>query len=688
MPEIRKKNFIESTRILKKCVLLTLCVLLLLVTPVAPVFAHETEEHMADDLVHKTMPEIESQTNAIKQQIKSRTGVEPGAATHRLAGDPALVGQWSAVIETPVVPVFTAVLPSGKVLIWDSVGDYATETYPDQTFTRAMVWNPTDDTYKQVNVVGSNVFCAGFTHLPNGNILVVGGNKDQDLNGLAETHVFDWQTETWSKGANLRAGRWYPSVAAMANGEQAIIGGGPAQSEVYQTDGSIRLMPGFTNSLYGGRKYPFMSSRPDTLLQLMGPYQTMFTVSTAGTGTVMGSNTRDSIGRTYAGFVQYDVGKFLVVGGGGGRAAPVAASSVIVNTNTGLVPNVTATGSLSSPRRQLNVTALPDGAVLATGGASSAATSNLVDLDSAVTTAEVWTPSTGTWQTLSSASRIRQYHSIATLLPDGRVMTGGGGICGDCTRYGYLEKNIEYFSPPYLNKKDEIGNPLSRPTITTAPETIAVNTPFAATSPQAASIAKVALVGLGDVTHSTDHGQRYVPLAFTASGTTLTVQGPANSGVTPPGYYMLFVIDTNGVPSVAKMIQIASGPTPLLSRVRSVSSGLCLDLKGSNLAAHTPIQAFGCNGSKAQALSRLPNDKSLRVLGKCFEVSKATIMSGAKLWSANCNGNTKQQWSFDSVSKTLRPATKLGLCVTSPSAANQQPTLRTCNGANAQKWEW
>ena len=111
--------------------------------------------------------------------------------------------------------------------MWDSVGDNAAETYPNQTFTRAMVWNPADNTYKRVDVQGYNIFCAGFTHLQNGNVLVAGGNKDTSLAGIVQTHIFDWRTETWSRGPDMAAGRWYPSVAEMANGEATDRGRRP-----------------------------------------------------------------------------------------------------------------------------------------------------------------------------------------------------------------------------------------------------------------------------------------------------------------------------------------------------------------------------------------------------------------------------------------------------------------------------
>ena len=119
---------------------------------------------------------------------------------------------------TPVVPVFQAVLPNGKVLMWDSVGDKATvDTYPDHTFTRAVVWDPATNTSKQVNVSGYNIFCAGYAQLADGRVLVAGGNKGPAMEGIVQTHIFDWRTETWTarSGHGLRrAGtrRWRRSA--------------------------------------------------------------------------------------------------------------------------------------------------------------------------------------------------------------------------------------------------------------------------------------------------------------------------------------------------------------------------------------------------------------------------------------------------------------------------------------------
>jgi hypothetical protein len=651
----------------------------------------DSAEHMAEDLVGTPMRVIEKQTAEKAARIQRQTGLRPGTARTRaaaVAADPGQSGSWSPVVDTPVVPVFQAVLPNGKVLIWDSVGDDAAESYPDHNFTRAMVWNPADDTYKQVDVDGSNIFCAGFAHLANGNILVAGGNANAQLAGTVQTHIFDWQTETWTRGKDMAGARWYPSVAETANGEHVIIGGGPTTAEVYQANGALRSLTGFTK--YGARAYPFMGSRPDTQLSLFGPYAAAYTINTAGNGVITATATRDAFSRDYGSFSTYDIGKSVVVGGGqiteGGVAKVPSKTAVVVNNNA-LAPTFTATGSMTTGRRQFNTTLLADGSVLATGGLTTSANSTLVDLNNAATAAERWDPATGTWTVLASASRIRQYHSTAALMPDGRVMTGGGGVCGVCMTLGYLEKNVEYFTPPYLYKKDGSGELADRPVISAAPATVGINTNFAISSDQAATVKKVALVGLGDVTHGVDQGQRYIPLKYTTSGTTLTVTGPPSSGVTPPGYYMLFVVDAAGVPSVAKVVQVSKGPSPVMSQVKN-STGRCIDVPASATAIKTFLQAYNCNNSKAQALSRLPVDKSLRIMGNCLDVPARNFTTGQKIQTYTCNASIAQTWQFGT-DGTIRPTSNTGLCLAAASSANNAAiSIVTCGTSTLQKWTW
>ncbi|AEV88478.1 galactose oxidase [Actinoplanes sp. SE50] len=654
--------------------------------------ADEIREHMALDLADTPISEIERRTAVNAARIQRDTGHRPGTPVSRVAvsADPGRSGSWSPVVGTPVVPVFDAVLPNGKVLIWDSVGDNAAESYPDHDFTRVMVWNPADNTYKRVDLQGANIFCAGFAHLPDGDILVAGGNADSALDGTVWTHIFHWQTETWTRGENMAVGRWYPAVAETANGEEVIVGGGPKTAEVYQSDGALR--PLTAGPTYAARVYPFLGSRPDSQLQLFGPPTTSYTVTTSGNGVITATGTRDAVARDYGGFATYDVGRTLVTGGGnlteGGVAQVPTRTSVVLNT-TGAGATVTTTGSLSTGRRQLNTTLLADGSVLATGGLTSTRKSPLVDLDSAATAAERWDPATGAWTVLAGAGRIRQYHSTAALLPDGRVLTGGGGVCGICTTVGYLEKNIEYFSPPYLYRQDGSGRLADRPVISAAPAGVDIATPFAVTSPQASSIRKVALVGLADVTHGIDQGQRYIPLRFSAAGTTLTVTGPPSGGVAPPGYYMLFVVDAAGVPSVAKVVKVARQPNPLMSPIRSVNGGdRCVDVPAAAVAIRTYLQFYDCNGSKAQALTRVPADDTLRVMGNCLDVPGGNFASGQRIWTYTCNGSASQAWELGP-GGVIRPVGHPTLCLRPVTADNQaEIQIISCSRSLLQKWRW
>lgn len=699
----------------KKKLVIFLAVCAMLLPPVS-VLAHDGMSHDEEgaahaefDLVNTPVSQVEKNTNAAKAKIKKATGAEPGAARAQstvsgqrtfaaAAADPGVSGLWGPVVNTEVIPVFQAVLPNGKVLIWDSIGDAPVDQYPVHSSTRVIVWDPITNTSKRVDVQGYNIFCAGFAHLPNGNILVAGGNKNPAMDGIVQTHIFNWQTETWTRGANMTVDRWYPSVTNTANGEQIIVGGAKAgadnRSEVYQANGAIRKLTGFGSGGYGGRVYPMIASRPDALMQFIGPYTQTFTVGTGGIGQLLNFQVRDNIARYYGSFAPYDVGKYLVVGGGSitenGIPYSPTRTAVTLDSNTTIAPKVAATGSMSIQRLQHNATALPDGTVLVTGGMSRTMNGSAqVDLANATTGATIWNPVTGTWSDLASAARIRQYHSTASLLPDGRVMTGGGGICGPCVTAGYMEKNVEYFSPPYLFKKDGSGQPADRPVIDTQPGTIQINRNFTFITQQAANIRKVALVGLSDVTHSTDNGQRYVPLKYTVNGTTITATGPGTGGTTPPGYYMLFIVDAAGVPSVAKIVQVAKAPSPLISVIKNVGANRCADVPAANAKSGVYLWSYNCSYDRPQLTTYLETDNTLRVVGNCYDVPARMYNSGQRIWSYGCNGTLNQKWELRPVDGTIRPKGNLALCLTAATAANEAAiTINTCNGSNLQKWVW
>ena len=505
--------------------------------------------HAAEDAVTLTP----TQERALDAHTRAVTRRAAGAAAAAVAGAPQDVGEWGPVVNWPVVGVHVALLPNGKVLAYDSIGDNATETYPVQDHTRATVWDPATGTQTPVDVdTGFNIFCSGLAHLPDGRMFMAGGNKDQQLNGIVQTHLFDPVTNLWSLGPNMLGGRWYPTVTPLSNGEMLITSGRVDTPEVRTPTGNLRALS--TASL-GLPLYPWIDVAPSGRAFYSGPDQTLRALDTAGTGAWQTFGQRDAINRDYGGHALFDVGKMLVAGGG---ASTKDARVVDVN---GATPQVTPTAPMAFGRRQHNLTVLADGTVLATGGNSSGA--GLVDLNAGVYAAEQWDPATGQWRTLAAEQITRQYHSTALLLPDGRVLSSGGGICGTCDQVGYLAKNAQVFSPPYLFQAD--GTLAPRPTIDAAPTATSYGAAMEISTGNPSAIRKVALVRLGAVTHSNNMEQRYVPLAFTAGATSLTASAPANANVAPPGFYMLFIIDANGVPSVARMVSVQGNSQPTVT---------------------------------------------------------------------------------------------------------------------------
>ena len=136
----------------------------------------------------------------------------------------------------------------------------------------------------------------------------------------------------------------------------------------------------------------------------------------------------------------------------------------------------------------------------------------------------------------------RMYHGTAVLLPDGRVLSAGQDD-------GSLENYGEIYSPPYLFKG-------ARPTITAAPATVGYGGSMTISTPDAAGIASVVVVRATSVTHQISTDQRAIPLTFTAGTGSLTAQSPANSAIAPAGYYLLFILSTEGVPSIAPWLHI------------------------------------------------------------------------------------------------------------------------------------
>ena len=480
------------------------------------------------------------------QTVVAQKGKPPGGKN-----DPSRLGSWSPPVTWADVAIHLHLLPNGNILTWadDDNHDYHINGSRQADFSKAYVLNmgtSSNPYFQAINNESTNLFCSGHAFLPDGRLLIMGGHEGRDGEGSTDSNIFDFRAGSlgsWVRSSSMSSGRWYPSALTLSTGEVLTVAGtgtgNPSVPEVYQANGAWRPL---TTAQFGLPYYPFLHAAPNGNVFLAGPNRETFYLNTAGTGEWRHIGNRNSGFRDYGTSVMYDVGKVLVIGGGD---PPLRSAEVIdLNSPTPVWRNV---APMAYARRQLNATILPDGKILVTGGTSGGGFNNV---QGSVFAAEMWDPATEKWTTLAPMQVPRLYHSTAILLPDGRVLSAGGGRPAATGEDPNTEhRDGEFYAPPYLFKGP-------RPTITSAPTGAGYNQTIFVETPNASSITKVSLISLSTATHSFNMGQRINFLNFSQTGGGLRITMPPNPNVCPPGYYMLFILNSNGVPSVARMIQI------------------------------------------------------------------------------------------------------------------------------------
>jgi Domain of unknown function (DUF4082)/Galactose oxidase-like, Early set domain/IPT/TIG domain/Kelch motif len=444
-----------------------------------------------------------------------------------------VVGQWTSVQPLPYFPVHSHLLPNGKVMVWPGDGGVSGDD--------AASWDPATEAVTFLSKSGYDLFCSGHTWLSDGTLFVAGGHI-QNYVGLPTASAYDPVANTWRFFPSMNAGRWYPTATPLANGDVLVVSGDADLNvgvntlpQVFQA--STGTWRDLTSATLGMDLYPQMLLSPNGQVFNAGPSTTTRYLDTSGTGTWTVVGTRPGSDSTYGSAVMYDTGKVLAMGGGD----PPMNTAAVIDLNQPS-PTWRSVGAMTYARRQLNAVLLPDGKVLVTGGTSGP---GFNDTTSPVFAAEMWDPVTEQWTVMASATIPRLYHSAALLLPDGRVLSSGGN--------GYPD--TEVYSPPYLFKG-------ARPTIASAPTAIDYGKPFVISTPDAASIGKVTLIRLPSVTHAFNQSQRLNSLTFTKQSGSVTAVAPAAAALAPPGPYMLFVVNTTGVPSVAQIVQLGTAVTP------------------------------------------------------------------------------------------------------------------------------
>ena len=92
--------------------------------------------------------------------------------------------------------------------------------------------------------------------------------------------------------------------------------------------------------------------------------------------------------------------------------------------------------------------------------------------------------------------------------------------------------------------------------ILSAPKDLTLGLPYRMSVLGQKPIQRVHLVRTGSVTHSSNFDQRFLNVPFTQTGASVTLNVDETNNVLPPGHYMVFAIDSDGVPSIAKIVRI------------------------------------------------------------------------------------------------------------------------------------
>jgi galactose oxidase len=477
---------------------------------------------------------------------------QPGSESSTVSAPSAQLGEWGPQFSTQIVALHASLVPlsanGAGLLVWGHVGAPYLWDFSNSTPTFVPLSEPAE------------LFCAGYSFLPDGSLLVVGGHDEIKGDGHGIPNVYRFVNGTWVTERSMSFGRWYPTATTLENGDVIVYAGtdnngvNVAIPERYhfathtwtQLTGASKKFPYYPRSFldptsgkvfYAGEAKASRWLDPDAL---------------GGAGKWSSTNAlRQVADRNYGSAVMYEQGKILYAGGGGKNklaGIPPTSSAELIDLNQQPAHWV-PTGSMLYARRQFNLTILPDGKVLATGGTSSPGFTNR-----ALPTkqAELWDPATGAWTLMAAEAVVRVYHGVSLLLPDGRIFSGGSGDGNGLPR----QTTGQIFSPPYLFNAD--GSSATRPEITAVSATsVHYGATIAVSTPNPSSISKVTMIRFGAVTHAFNESQTLYRANFAAGSGTLSVTVPPNGRIAPPGPYLLFIVNDKGVPSVGKIIMLS-----------------------------------------------------------------------------------------------------------------------------------
>jgi cysteine-rich repeat protein len=561
-----------------------------------------------------------------------------------VANVPHVDGQWGTLpYLMPINPISTTLMHDGQILIVAGSENDASNDATGAESYRIAVWDPRGTTSASVAVqnIEYDVFCSGTAVLLDGRPLVVGGTSDYSFTGEARSSIFDPATSEFLQTQKMVDGRWYATATELPDGRimafsgLGLTGNTNNTVEIYDLK---NVGPGWTTPATA----PFTPPLYPRMLLL--PSGKVFFTGNGGGGRTATSWLFDPGPRTWSASAAttadrtYGSAVLLpllppaytarVMNFGGGN--PGTSSTEIIDFSAGS-PSWVAGPNMSSGRIEMNATLLPNGKVLAQGGSQTNESPSAAGKH-----ADIYDPVSKTMSSGGTASYSRLYHSVALLLPDATVLSMGSN---PGSRGGY-EPSIEIYTPTYLfDANDQLVT--TRPIITgmtPASGPLGYGASFSVSYTSASAISSAVLLRPGAATHAFDMDQRLIGLcgpspqpACSGSGT-LALTTPPNGNIAPPGWYMLFLLDSAGVPSTARFLQISPYTTaPPVGTITSPASDTTITAGqsvsfGTNVAAAKYGWIFP-GGSPATSTAQSPGNVTFSTAGEF--VTSLTVVDGS-----------------------------------------------------------
>lgn len=463
----------------------------------------------------------------------------------------AHMGVWRILdFGTEINPVHAALLHPGDVVFFAGSGNDPDRHHAHEFRTR--VWhypNPGLD----APATPIDMFCTGHAFLADGRLLAVGGTGQYDpFYGLRDALIFDPAAGAWNAVADMEFGRWYPSLVTLPDGRVVAVSG-------LGTDGYLAVTPElFDPATETWSQLPVPGPIPmyGHLLLLEdgrifysggqyggnnGMRPSVWDPATGAATEVPGLVDPGSRNQSASVLLPPAQDQRVMLLGGGGydmhSPAPALSDTRIVDLKAAN-PAYRPGPPMEHPRMHVCAVVLPDRTVLAAGG------SGMEEMAHAAPPhAEIFDPATETWMHTGPQRIPRLYHSVAVLTPDGKVITAGSNPMRKTE-----ELRIEMFWPPYLFRG-------ARPELELSAEVATYGDTITATT--SAALREASLLRPGSTTHSCDNDQRLIDLPFTVTAPdAITLTMPSNPALAPPGWYLVVVVDTDGVPSAGRWIRL------------------------------------------------------------------------------------------------------------------------------------